>query len=96
MGFVPLTPSPSPGVLGFNWKECHVQPDRSVALEETGDVRCAYCRRLYPAIPEKNCGSCGAAEWETRSEFLRGLRMRNFNGALTGKDEEYLRTGKWS
>jgi hypothetical protein len=61
-------------LLDWNFKDEHVEPPFSsfpigitVPLLRpeigTGKVKCAYCRRLYPSIPEKNCGSCGAADW---------------------------------
>ena len=89
-------------LLDWSFKDEHVQPSFSsfppIGITElgTGKVKCAYCRRLYPSIPEKNCGSCGAADWQIKEEFLSGFRMRNMNGKLTAKDKEYLKTGRWS
>jgi len=92
MSFFPLLAQASPGVCVVDFLEPSGLANH---IRKTGDARCAYCRRLYPAIPDKNCRGCGAAEWETREAFMRGFRMRNINGRLTAKDHNYLQTGEW-
>ena len=90
MGYlVPLPPPPPP-------KGIENMSASSDNLSRSGAACCAYCRRLYRAIPEKSCDSCGAADWQIKEEFLSGFRMRNMNGKLTAKDKEYLKTGRWS